>query len=65
MQLVDYSALQRQVITLVTLVLQKKELIFEERLIIENAMNLWVGCQLYKGELFSEFIKPTDGSFDP
>lgn len=28
---------------------------FEEKLIIENALSLWVGCILHKQELFNDF----------
>jgi hypothetical protein len=35
--------------------LSKNELIFEDKLIIENALGLWVGCVLHRNELFNEF----------
>lgn len=28
----------------------------EEKIIIENAMSVWVGASLYKPELFEEFL---------
>jgi hypothetical protein len=39
-------------------------MIFEDKLIIENALSLWVGCILHKNELFNEFydFKGEDGS---
>lgn len=37
-------------------------MIFEDKLIIENALSLWVGCVLHRNELFNEFysFKGTD-----
>lgn len=35
--------------------LSKNEMIFEDKLIIENALSLWVGCVLHRNELFNEF----------
>ena len=31
-------------------------MIFEDKLIIENALSLWVGCILHKNHLWSEFL---------
>ena len=53
---VDYSALQRQVFSVITQVLKKPKLQFEDKLIVENALNLWVGCLEHKEELFKEFM---------
>lgn len=60
----DYSAIQRQVLRLVSQVLKKPKLIFEDKLILEHALNLWSGCLLHSGELFDEFIKPIDADID-
>ena len=32
-------------------------MIFEDKLIIENALSLWVGCVLHRNELFNEFLQ--------
>ena len=32
-------------------------MIFEDKLIIENALSLWVGCVLHKNELFNDFYQ--------
>ena len=61
-ELVDYSALQRQILQVATQVLKKEKLIFEDKLIVENALNLWVGCLLHRSDLFQEFIEPNDYS---
>jgi len=53
---VDYSALQRQVVTVTSKMLKNPKLSFEGKLIVDNALNLWVGCLLHREELFQEFI---------
>jgi hypothetical protein len=63
-ELVDYSALQRQVLRLTSQVLKKPKLIFEDKLIIEHALNLWVGCLLHRRDLFHEFVEPMDPEID-
>ena len=30
---------------------------FEDKLIIENALSLWVGCILYHQDLFNDFLE--------
>jgi len=37
-------------------------MIFEDKLIIENALSLWVGCVLHRNELFNEFYSFSDTS---
>lgn len=53
---VDYPALQTQVVTVASKLLKKNTLAFEDRLIVENALYLWVGCLLHREELFGEFV---------
>jgi len=48
----------------VSQVLKKPKLIFEDKLILEHALNLWSGCLLHSGELFDEFVKPIDADID-
>jgi hypothetical protein len=45
-------------------VLEKEAMIFEDKLIVENALSLWVSCILHKNELINEFyqFKGEDGS---
>ena len=57
---VDYLALQRKVLGVTSQVLKKKKLIFEDKLIVENALNLWVGCLLHRDDLFHEFVESRD-----
>ena len=39
-------------------------MIFEDKLIIENALSLWVGCVLHRNELFNEFYTFTGSEGD-
>ena len=57
---VDYSLLQRKVLSITSEVLKKQVLVFEDKLIVNNALNLWVGCLLHRGDLLKEFVEPTD-----
>jgi hypothetical protein len=61
---IDYKLLQAKILRTIEQILLKKELIFEDKLIIENALSLWVGCVLHKNELFNEFYEfnGVDGS---
>ena len=36
---------------------------FEDKLIVENALNLWVGCILHKNELLNDFYKINSDDF--
>lgn len=62
---VDYSLLQRKVLSVTSEILKKKVLVFEDKLIIDNALNLWVGCLLHRGDLLKEFVQPTDQQVKP
>jgi hypothetical protein len=57
---VDYSALQKKVVEVTSLILKKESMIFEDKLILENALNLWTGCLLHRTELFKEFTELKD-----
>jgi len=49
---IDGQALQKKVIGLISQLLKNKKLVFEDKLIIENALNLWTCCLINKEELF-------------
>jgi len=36
---------------------------FEEKLIVENALSLWVGCILHKKELLNDFYEYQSDDF--
>ena len=54
---VDYPALQTKVLGVIQQVLLKDALIFEDKLILNNALNLWVGCLLHKSGLIKAFVQ--------
>ena len=57
---IDGQGLQRKVLGLINQLLSQKKLVFEDKLIIENALNLWTSCLLNREELFTEFIESKD-----
>ncbi len=52
---IDYKAIQAKLLTVISQVLRKSKMIFEDKLIVENALSLWVGCILHKNELLNDF----------
>lgn len=57
---IDGQGLQRKVLGLIAHLLSNKTLVFEDKLIIENALNLWTCCLLNREELFTEFVESKD-----
>lgn len=51
----NYNRLQTKILSLVFTILQQECLSLEEKIIVENAIAVWVGITLYKPELFEEF----------
>lgn len=56
--------MQARILKTISQILSKKDLIYEDKLIIENALSLWVGCALHRPELINDFydFKGTDDS---
>lgn len=54
---VDYPALQAKVLGVIQQVLQKDTLVFDDKLIINNALSLWVGCLLHENGLIKAFVQ--------
>lgn len=53
---IDYKALLYKIMSLIAQVLSKREnMIFEDKLIVENTLSLMVGCILHKNELLNDF----------
>jgi hypothetical protein len=46
-----------KILTLISQVLAKDNMIFEDKLIVENALSLLVGCLLHKPELLNDFYE--------
>ena len=60
---IDYQQLLSKILTLISQLLDKGEdMIFEDKLIIENALSLLVGCILHKVELLGELYNFKSGS---
>lgn len=59
---IDYSSLQKKIVEVTQTILSKEAMIFEDKLILENALNLWTGCLLHRSELFKEFTELKDDS---
>ena len=57
----NYARLQQKILELVVSVLQKEQLTLEEKIIVENAISVWVGSSLYRPELFDGFLSFTSG----
>lgn len=60
---IDGQGLQRKVLGLISQLLTNKKLVFEDKLIIENALSLWTCCLLNREELFTELIESKDSDF--
>lgn len=52
---IDYKTLQSKILRIIAEILTKDKMIFEDKLIIENALSLWVGCIIHNNSLFGEF----------
>jgi len=55
----EFSEFQKKILDSIFQILSKKVLVFEDKLIIENALNLWVGIVTHKKELMKEFYSYT------
>ena len=51
----NYGRLQNKILSLVLTILKQDSFSIEDKIIIENAMTIWVGATLYKPELFDDF----------
>ena len=51
---IDYKALMHKILNIISQIFIKKGMIFEDKLIIENALSLLVGCILHKTELLAD-----------
>jgi hypothetical protein len=56
---IEYKSLLQKILTLISQVLAKKHMIFEDKLIVENALSLLVGCLLHKPELLNDLYSFT------
>lgn len=54
----------QKILTLISQVLAKDQMIFEDKLIVENALSLFVGCLLHKTELINDFYAFSSPNLD-
>jgi hypothetical protein len=54
----------QRILTVISQILLKRQMILEDKLIIENAMSLLVGCILHKNELLNSFYDFSSASSD-
>lgn len=57
----NYSRLQQKILQLIFLIVKQTKVSLEDKLIVENAISVWVGICLYKFELFDEFLSFKSG----
>ena len=55
----DFDALLKKTIDVLASLLSKTNLVFEDKIIIENAISIIMGTILYKKDLFSHFLNFT------
>src|SRR5690349_2923765 len=56
---IDYQQLMQKILSIISQILGKPTMILEDKLIIENALSLLVGCVLHKNELLNDLYKFT------
>jgi hypothetical protein len=56
LDLIDFSNLQNKLLTLIADIVSRETHSFEEKNIVSNSLNLWIGCVLYRPELFLDFL---------
>ena len=53
---IEFKELQEKLLTLISNTVKKETHLFEDKTIVSNALNLLIGCQLFKPELFLDFL---------
>jgi hypothetical protein len=53
---IDYDQLQSRLLVFIKQTMETKEITFEHKLILQNALNIWVGSVLQKPELFTKAL---------
>jgi len=56
LDLLDFNNLQLKLLRLISDLVEKDTHSYEEKNIVSNSLNLWIGCILYKQELFIDFL---------
>lgn len=56
LELIDFRNLQSKLLNLIAQIVVKDTHTFEEKNIVSNSLNLWIGLVLYRPELFLDFL---------
>ncbi len=59
---IDYQSLTTKILTIISQILGKPHMIMEDKLIIENALSLLVGCILHNNKLLNDFYNFSSSS---
>jgi hypothetical protein len=59
----QFDKIMSKSLELISQILKKENMVFEDKFIVENALILWLSCMTYKHDLFDQFVSGTiDGS---
>lgn len=56
LDLIDFNNVQSKLLKLIADIVKKEHYSYEEKNIVSNSLNLWIGCIMYKQELFLDFL---------
>lgn len=63
---VDFKSLQNELLSIIQLIVKKKDLSYDEKQVIESAMNLWISAVIYNQDLiqviFDDWYRHTQSS---
>ncbi len=48
---VDFKSLQNELLSIIQLIVKKKDLSYDEKQVIESAMNLWISAVIFNQDL--------------
>jgi len=54
---IDHAKIQEKSLSVISQIIQKDSFTLEEKTIVENALNLWIGCLLHKSDIFEQFVQ--------
>jgi len=60
---IDYKLVVQRILTIISQIIKKPQMILEDKLIIENALSLLVSCILHKNALLEIFYGFSSESF--
>jgi hypothetical protein len=60
---IDYKIVVQRILTIISQIIKKPQMILEDKLIIENALSLLLSCILHKNELLEIFYRFNSETF--